>query len=70
MAVFNNGCVCCTIDDYRFAIAVQQITQETRPELGRQFPTQGVFIGKDVHAYRDEIIRRFRACERADAEKA
>jgi G3E family GTPase len=34
------------------------------PELGRQFPTQGVFIGKDIHTYRDEIIGRFRACER------
>jgi cobalamin biosynthesis protein CobW len=36
------------------------------PELGRQFPTQGVFIGKDIHACQAEIIRRFRACERPD----
>ena len=36
------------------------------PELARQFPTQGVFIGKDIHAYKDDIIGRFRACERAD----
>jgi cobalamin biosynthesis protein CobW len=42
--------------------------QPLAPELGRQFPTQGVFIGKDIHAYRDEIIDRFRACERADDE--
>jgi cobalamin biosynthesis protein CobW len=33
MVEFNNGCVCCTVDDYRFAIAVQQITQETKPDL-------------------------------------
>jgi cobalamin biosynthesis protein CobW len=33
MVEFNSGCVCCTIDDYRFAIAVQQIVQETRPDL-------------------------------------
>ena len=29
----NSGCVCCTIEDYRFAIAVQQIIQEVRPDL-------------------------------------
>jgi cobalamin biosynthesis protein CobW len=40
--------------------------QPLAPELTGQFPTQGVFIGKDVHAYQDEIIRRFQACERAD----
>ncbi len=34
------------------------------PELGRRFPTQAVFIGKDIHTYQDEIIDRFRACER------
>jgi cobalamin biosynthesis protein CobW len=33
MVEFNNGCVCCTVDDYRFAIAVQQITEEVRPDL-------------------------------------
>jgi cobalamin biosynthesis protein CobW len=33
MVEFNNGCVCCTIDDYRFAIAVQQITEEIKPDL-------------------------------------
>lgn len=38
------------------------------PELGRQFPTQGVFIGKDIHASKADIISRFRACERADEE--
>lgn len=38
--------------------------QPLAPELGRRFPTQGVFIGKDLHAWKDEIISRFRACER------
>src|SRR5919109_4125779 len=33
MVEFNSGCICCTIDDYRFAIAVQQIIQETKPDL-------------------------------------
>jgi G3E family GTPase len=33
MVEFNSGCVCCTIDDYRFAIAVQQIIEETKPDL-------------------------------------
>jgi G3E family GTPase len=42
--------------------------QPLAPELARQFPTQGVFIGKDIHAYQDEIINRFRACERAGEE--
>jgi G3E family GTPase len=37
------------------------------PDLGDRFPTQGVFIGKDIHAYKDEIIGRFRACERLAA---
>jgi cobalamin biosynthesis protein CobW len=40
--------------------------QPLAPELGRQFPTQGVFIGKDIHAYKDEIINRFQACEQTD----
>jgi cobalamin biosynthesis protein CobW len=42
--------------------------QPLAPELGRQFPTQAVFIGKDIHVYRDEIISRFRGCERPDEE--
>jgi cobalamin biosynthesis protein CobW len=33
MVEFNSGCVCCTVDDYRFAIAVQQITEEIKPDL-------------------------------------
>jgi cobalamin biosynthesis protein CobW len=33
MVEFNSGCVCCTIDDYSFAIAVQQITEEIKPDL-------------------------------------
>jgi cobalamin biosynthesis protein CobW len=33
MVEFNSGCVCCTVDDYRFAIAVQQIIEETKPDL-------------------------------------
>ncbi len=41
--------------------------QPLSPELGRRFPTQAVFIGKDIHACRDEIVSRFRACERPDA---
>jgi cobalamin biosynthesis protein CobW len=36
------------------------------PDLGGRFPTQGVFIGKDIHPYKDEIIARFRACERPE----
>jgi cobalamin biosynthesis protein CobW len=40
--------------------------QPLAPDLGRQFPTQGVFIGKDIHAYKDEIISRFQACEQTD----
>jgi cobalamin biosynthesis protein CobW len=40
------------------------------PELGRQFPTQGVFIGKAIHASKDDIISRFRACERGDEAQA
>jgi len=35
-------------------------------DLAGQLPTQGVFIGKDIHASRAEIISRFRACERPD----
>jgi G3E family GTPase len=40
--------------------------QPLSPELARQFPTQAVFIGKDIHAHKDEIISRFQACERTD----
>jgi cobalamin biosynthesis protein CobW len=40
--------------------------QPIAPALARQFPTQGVFIGKDIHASQDEIILRFQACEQAD----
>jgi cobalamin biosynthesis protein CobW len=36
------------------------------PDLGGRFPTQGVFIGKDIHACKDEIIAKFRACERPE----
>jgi cobalamin biosynthesis protein CobW len=43
--------------------------QPLAPALAGQFSTQGVFIGKDIHAYKDEIISRFRTCERADAEE-
>jgi len=38
--------------------------QPLSPALARQFPTQAVFIGKDIHAYKDEIISRFQSCER------
>ena len=34
------------------------------PDLECRFPSQGVFIGKDIGAYQDEILRGFRACER------
>ena len=40
--------------------------QPLDPKLTRQLPTQAVFIGKDIHASRDEIIRRFQTCERMD----
>jgi cobalamin biosynthesis protein CobW len=42
--------------------------QPLAPSLARQFPTQAVFIGKDIHAQREEIIRRFQACEQGDEE--
>ena len=42
--------------------------QPLAPALARQFPTQGVFIGKDIHTYQDEIIGRFQACEQAGDE--
>src|SRR5262249_4850483 len=28
-----SGCICCTIDDYRFDLAVQEIVETTRPHL-------------------------------------
>jgi cobalamin biosynthesis protein CobW len=40
--------------------------QPLDPTLARQIPTQAVFIGKDIHTYKDEIIGRFQACERGD----
>jgi cobalamin biosynthesis protein CobW len=43
--------------------------QPLTPELGRRFPTQGVFIGKDIQTYRDEIIRCFQACEQTGDEE-
>jgi G3E family GTPase len=33
MVELNSGCICCTIDDYRFAVALQQIVHETKPDL-------------------------------------
>jgi G3E family GTPase len=44
--------------------------QPLAPALARQFPTQAVFIGKDIHTYKDEIISRFQACEQLDEEDA
>jgi cobalamin biosynthesis protein CobW len=44
--------------------------QPLAPALARQFPTQAVFIGKDIHAQRSEIIRRFQACEQMGDEEA
>jgi cobalamin biosynthesis protein CobW len=44
--------------------------QPMPPALTRQLPTQAVFIGKHIHAYKDEIISRFQACERTDGENA
>jgi cobalamin biosynthesis protein CobW len=44
--------------------------QPLAPALARQFPTQAVFIGKDIYAYKDEIISRFQACERISDEEA
>jgi G3E family GTPase len=40
--------------------------QPLAPDLGRRFPTQAVFIGTDIQAYKDEIVTRFRVCERPD----
>ncbi|MCW5891943.1 MAG: GTP-binding protein [bacterium] len=33
MVELSSGCICCTIDDYRFDLAVQQIVETTRPHL-------------------------------------
>ena len=44
--------------------------QPLAPALARQFPTQAVFIGKDIHAYKHEIISRFQTCERSGDEEA
>jgi cobalamin biosynthesis protein CobW len=62
MIEFNSGCVCCTIDDYRFAIAVQQITQEVNPDLliiettGLADPTPVVARLKTASVARDAVI--------------
>lgn len=41
--------------------------QPLAPDLGARFPTQAIFIGKDVAGWRDEVVDRFRACERPEA---
>jgi cobalamin biosynthesis protein CobW len=33
MVELSSGCICCTIDDYRFDLAVQEIIETTRPHL-------------------------------------
>lgn len=33
MVELSSGCICCTIDDYRFDLAIQQIVETTRPHL-------------------------------------
>ena len=33
MVELSSGCICCTIDDYRFDLAVQEIVETTRPHL-------------------------------------
>lgn len=33
MVEFSNGCVCCTIDEYRFAVALREIVEGIKPEL-------------------------------------
>jgi G3E family GTPase len=33
MVELNSGCICCTIEDYRFAAALQEIITQTKPEL-------------------------------------
>jgi G3E family GTPase len=38
--------------------------QPLAPNLGHQFPTQAVFIGQEIFAVKDKIMRKFHACER------
>ena len=33
MVELSSGCICCTIDDYRFDLAVQEIIETARPHL-------------------------------------
>src|SRR4029450_11597178 len=33
MVELSSGCICCTIDDYRFDLAVQGIVETARPHL-------------------------------------
>jgi len=33
MVELSSGCICCTIDEYRFDLAVQEIVETTRPHL-------------------------------------
>src|SRR5262249_41911161 len=33
MVELSSGCICCTIDDYRFDLAVQEIVETARPHL-------------------------------------
>src|SRR5262245_65304307 len=33
MVELSSGCMCCTIDEYRFDLAVQEIVETTRPHL-------------------------------------
>jgi len=40
------------------------------PDLGRQFPTQAVFIGQGILAVRDRIVSKFHTCERPDGTAA
>src|SRR5262249_45171145 len=33
MVELSSGCICCTIEDYRFDLAIQEIVETTRPHL-------------------------------------
>jgi G3E family GTPase len=33
MVELNSGCICCTVEDYRFALALQEIIKEVKPHL-------------------------------------
>src|SRR5881409_2362683 len=33
MVELSSGCICCSIDDYRFDLAIQEIIETTRPHL-------------------------------------